>query len=105
ALGRDGRNDHAQQLVDRDDRVLGDDLLRRPTGEDGEAPEPGGARTLEEREACRGVVCKHGRRASAQRGSDRSLGAWLDVERGEGKPCAVLRQCASGGRKALLLGK
>ena len=68
-------------------------------------PSPGRARPLEEREPDRGVVREHGRRASAQCSSDRSLGARLDVERGEGEPGAVLGQSASSGRKALLLGE
>ncbi len=105
ALGRDRRCGDVQQRVDGDDRILGDDLLRRSAGEDGQAAESGRARPLEEREPDGGVVREHGRRASAQCSSDRSLGARLDVERGEGEPGAVLGQSASSGRKALLLGE
>ena len=94
-----------EQLLLRDDRHLGHEPRRVSADEDDEAAEARVARPLEELEGAGRIVADDGGGASAQRRSDGSLAARLDLEQRERDPLALLGQRAGGRRQSLALGE
>jgi len=80
AFPRHRGNRGREQLLFRDDRHLGHEQRRVSADEDDEAAEARVARPLEELEGAGRIVADDGGGTSAQRRSDGSLAARLDLE-------------------------
>ena len=86
-----------EQRVERDDRVVGHDFLRRASRQDREAAEACSPCALKEREPNGGVVGDDRRGTSPERGGDGSLLPRADVERRERESGAVLASARAAG--------
>ena len=104
-FGRDRRPRDLQELVERDDGKLVDEILRRATCEHGEASEARSAGALEQGEPDRGIVGEDRRGACPQRGGDGALGAGGHLDLTEREPRTVFGERPCGRWKPFLLGQ
>ena len=92
ALARHGRNRRLQQLLERNDREPGDELLGVPVDEDDKAAEPRRSRVLDQLEPPRGRLRDDRRRSMAECRRDGPLGPGLDVDHAQRQPLAPFGQ-------------
>ena len=97
----DGRDAGREQVVERDDRKLGDALRRPLADEHGQTPEPGFACALEQRQPGRGVVGHDSGGTPRERRRNRALVAGVDVEERESELGAFVGQRTRRGRDSL----
>ncbi len=93
-----------EQVVQRNDRQLGDERLRVAPNQDDEAAQTVCARPLHEAERRALVTGEQSRCAVPQRGGDRALVAGLGRDLGQGETLAELGERTGGGREPFALG-
>ena len=105
SLTRHRRDRRRQQLVQRDDRQLGDALGRALADQHSETAEACISCAPEQRQTCGSVIGHDRRRTPAERGRNGSLCTGRHVEQRKGQLGALVREHPRGGGNALALGQ